>query len=248
MNTTDEIAISAIFAEAKTLNEVKKKTSAEYVNLRIRDYAIAVLENHNRIKSELLTALRKNYYVLGERVELPAEGFINIDNKIIFGDCKINIRCHLRNPSNLVVKSWYCSSGKIVTPSENIVFDDIWWYTSDTSDPDRKICSAWRLDNHAGISDEDGKGISITKGIYDDTLSALKHETFTEKQWQQIYGQATWTEAYTRKFVEHFKKFIENRVAMLRGSVNADLDAKKKNESVNNNGTRTTTVNITWTI
>lgn len=248
MNPTDEVAISAMFAEAKTLNEMKKKTSEEYVNERIRDYALAVLKNQYRVKSELLDALRKNRYVLGKDVELPAEGFINIKNDIFFGECKIQIRCHLRNPSNHVVKSWYCSKGRIVTPSENIVFDNIWWHTSDTKDPDYSICSAWRLDNHACIDDEYGRVISITKGIYEDILQAIEHGKFTERQWQQIYGQATWTEAYTKKLVACFKKFIENRVAMLRGSVNTDLEAKKKNESSLNNGTRTTTINITWTI
>jgi hypothetical protein len=167
---------------------------------------------------------------------------------MVFGGCKIQIRCHLREPSNCSVKNWYCSSGTIVTPSENIAFDDIWWHTSDTSDPDYAICSAWALHNHATITDKNGRTISIKKGIYTDILAAIEHGRFTERQWQEIYNQAKWTENYTRKFMGHFKKFVENRLAMLRGSVNADLEARKKNESVNNGGTRTTTVTITWTI
>lgn len=242
MNPTDEVSISSMFAEAKTLCDMKKKTSEKYVNEKIRDYALSVLDNHKRIRRELTETLAKNRYVLGKNVKLRAEiAFGYFKNKIFLGDDKINVRCHLANANDITILSSYCSNATICTPSDNIVIEDIWWHTSNTSDKDYSICSAWRLDNNPIIDDENGKSRAITK-------EDIESGSFTEKEWKQIHARATWTEAYTKKLVEYFKKFIEGCVAMLRSSVNSDLAAKQANQSVLNNGTHTTTVNITWTI
>lgn len=243
MNPTDEVSISAMFAEAKTLNEMKEKTSAKYVNEKIRDYALRVMGNYIKVKSELLDAIAKNSYVLGEKTELPVEYALSgaIKNQIVFGDCKINIRCHLHDRTDFVWKSGYCGRGKIVVSHENIGFDDIWWNTSDTNDPDYKICSAWGLHNDSPLFDDNDRGRKLT-------LDEIEYGKFTEREWRQILRMAKWTESYTEKFCAHFRKFIESRIAILRSSVNKDLEAKKENDSANNDGTHTTTINITWTI
>jgi hypothetical protein len=242
MNPTDNVAISALFAEAKVLNEMKEKASAPYVNVLIRDYALAVWRNHDRIRKELIDSLMANRHVLGDKVQLDADCYLTGRiEKIILSGCKIGCRLHLTDYSDFIVKSSYCSHAQILVPSKNIVVEDMWWHTSDTSDPDYKICSAWALHNHSCIQDDNGRYRNVT-------MSDIEHGRFTEKEWRQIYCLATWTESYTKKFAEHFKNFISERVAMLRGSVNSDLEAKKKNESVANRGTHTTTINITWTI
>ena len=241
MNPTDEVSIATMFAEAKTLNEMKENTAAKYVNKKIRDYALAVLNNHEKVRKELIDTLAKNRYVLGKRKKLDVHlGLNSFSNDITFGTSNMRIRCHLINPQEYRFLSGYCSSGTIAVSTDNIDIDDIWWYAP-SDNPAYEICSAWRLDNNPIIDDEDGKSRKITR--YD-----IENGSFAEREWKQIYGLATWTEAYTKKMIEYFKDFIEDCVKNLRSSVNSDLSAKEKNDSVLNNGTHTTSVTIKWTL
>jgi hypothetical protein len=88
---------------------------------------------------------------------------------------------------------------------------DVWAYTSDTSKPEYKVCSAWSL---------------VRNGERD--LEKL----YNAKGWREIYCYATWTREQTKLLLSTFEKALETRVAEFKASALDKEETAKKNASV----------------
>lgn len=219
MTNADKTEIATLLKGAKELKAQADNAETVYHDEKIAEYAKAAVADYREHEQFILKTIRDNIPLFFNLNELRIDRDGSFSCIWSRGDVSakrwgrfLNISyafCPLKD-----FKPWKGNAGGLYAKAEANEVEVKWVraYTSDTSLPQYKVCSAWSLVNHADKYNLNG--------------------AYNAKTWGEIYNYAAWTREQTKLLLASFKE----AVALVMGNQKARADAGekyfRKNETV----------------
>jgi len=223
MTKAEKTNIDNLLRNAKSMQELSQSFDGEYRDEKIYAYANAAVKEYNELKNFILGKIRENIGVffnlksmsIGSFWQpLTFSGWPREDETYSNQIGMLNITFKVNNDYITDIRRSNCSSSaRLYTFSspKAITVIDVWAYTSDTSKPEYRVCSAWSLVRHGERDLE---------------------KLYNAKAWREIYCLATWTREQTKLLLEKFEEALQMKANGFKANALDKEEIAKKNASV----------------
>lgn len=223
MTKAEKTNIDNLLSNAKSMQKLSQSYDGLYRDEKIYAYATSAVKEYNELKAFILKKIRENIGVFFNLEHMSIGSFwqslsfngLPLEDKTYstqIGMLNITFRVNNNYITN-ISRNGSCRDANYFAFSspKAISVVNVWAYTSDTSKPEYKVCSAWSL---------------VRQGERD------IEKLYNAREWREIYCLATWTREHTKLLLASFEKALESLTAGFKANALDKEEIAKKNASV----------------
>lgn len=197
MNETDKTEIASLLNGMVNMANIANNGTEKYFDKKVSEFAKEAFADYIENERYLRDIISSNIDLFVNKNNIRIGMFENAGKLSVCIGEGVHISIFTINPE-------YIAESTIKV--DGVVVSSVFYSTSNTDNPNYRVCSAWDLLHYYKNGNED--------------FTSPR----TAKEWKTLYGAATWTRAKNKLLVEQFKKMLSNRTKMFKTTADSNAE------------------------